>query len=240
MAAAAAAAAASAATQAIAHSTLARYAVLCVGVALPLLFFALAVARSQKFRRELWRDPFHVLHRGEDMIVAALGDDTNLKSLARALMHSLLLPLFAIAVLVVVADEFTERDLVSEVFDYAHQLLHIHPYVTTAAVVGVPSAITGMLHSIAQNASIAHGLSFQKHDVVDFPQLPGLSKPDASPPGLLVVDIEALDHHRVKLVRRCDELVVRLRAPTIFARRRCSRAPRSADPFQSHTGLYSP
>ena len=102
--AAAAAAAASAATQAIAHSTLARYAVLCVGVALPLLFFALAVARSQKFRRELWRDPFHVLHRGEDMIVAALGDDTNLKSLARALMHSLLLPLFAIAVLVVVAD----------------------------------------------------------------------------------------------------------------------------------------
>ena len=219
---AAAATAALPSAQAIAHKQLAFYVLCGIGGALPLLFFVLALARSTKFRREFLRDPWHVLYKGEDMIVAALGDDDNLKSLARAILHSLLLPLLIAAVALNVADSFMERDLVPDLYDYAQQIIHIHPQVTALCLVGVPSAVTGIAKSIIQNASFAHGLSFHIHDIIDFPQISGLSVPGASPPGMVVMEINAL----VKLLRLCDEVVVRPRPAHLCRRRRRLRKKR--------------
>ena len=192
---------------AVAHEDMARAAVLGSAFALPLLFFFAALVRSAEFRAELLADPLRVLRQGDRVIVAAL-QEPNLRPHAKALLRTFLLPVMALAVLLIVADAFTERDLVSEILAGVHYFAHLHPLLTPLVVVGVPTSIWSMLQSIYSDARAVHGLPFHHDDVVEFPQISALSRADAAPPGLLVVNIDSLDHKRVELRRLCDGVSV--------------------------------
>ena len=192
--------AAASAAPAVAHEQqLARFAVIGSAFALPLLFMLVAAVRSPKFRGDCMRDPFLILHKGDKVIVEAL-QDHKLKAHAQALLNFVLLPLMVISLTIVIADEFTERDLVSEIFAYVLEIINVHPVLMPILFISVPSALLGMLKSMAADAILAHGMPFERGDVIEFPQMPALSPQaiplpmGAPPPGLLVVEVDSLTH----------------------------------------------